>query len=173
MGAGGLFAGGAAASLLGTAFEVQGLLAQGDAAKQRGDYQAAILRQNAQFNRESSLDTFKRGQIAVQRQQTTTSQVIGRQRAALAANGILVDTGSAVDLVVDTARAGKQAELDIQGNAERAALQLTIDALNNDADANLAQFTGEAQRRASRQAIPGTILTGVGRVATGAASFRS
>lgn len=172
MGAGGLFAAGSATSLFGSVLESQGLRQQGEAAKTRGDYQAGVLRQVAAFNREAAADTIKRGRIIQQRQQTATSQFIGRQRAALAANGIVVDEGSAVDLVADTVRAGREAELDIRFNAERQALQHEIDAVNAESDATLAQLTGDQQARAGRTAALTTLLGGAGRTAASAAIFR-
>lgn len=171
MGAGQIFAGGQSLSLFGSALESQGLLAQGHAAKMRGDYQAAVLRQNAKHFRETAALTIQRGQIMQQRQQTATMQFIGRQRAALAANGILVDEGSAVDLVRDTARVGKQAELDLKFNAEYQALQYEVNAVNAEADAALAQFTGEQQKRAAQLGAITTLLGGAGRSAASTAAF--
>lgn len=172
MGAGEAFVAGQGLSLFGSALEAGGLRAQASAAKTRGDYQAAILRQNAGVYREIAGDTIKRGQIQQQRQQTATSQFVGRQRVALAANGILVDEGSAVDLVRDTVRTGKTAENDIRFNAERAAYQNEIDAINAEADATLSQFTSQQQASALKLASLTTLLGGAGRTAASTAIFQ-
>ena len=166
-----LFAVGAGSSILGTAFEVQGQLMAGQAAKRRADYQAAVLRNNAKLFMEAAEDALVRGRIAVQRQQTATAQLVGRQRVALAASGILVDEGSAADLVADTAFVGEQQVVDLRINAEREALLNEINALNFEADARLAQFTGEQQLKAAQQAVPGTILSGVSKIGFAGAQF--
>jgi hypothetical protein len=171
MGAGGAFAGGQALSLFGGALEAKGLQEQASAASLRGDYQAGVLRQTAAFNREAAADVIKRGRVMQQRQQTATSQFIGRQRAALAANGIVVDEGSAVDLVRDTVRTGRQSELDIKFAAERQALQFEIDAVNAESDATLAALTGGQQARALRTASITTLLGAGGKSAASSAIY--
>ena len=171
MGAAGLFGAGAGLALSGSVLQAQGLKAQGEAAKQRGDYQAGVLRNNKALTDFAAADAINRGKIIVRRQQIATGQFIGRQRAALASAGIVVDQDSAADLVLDTVRAGREAEIDIQKNAQRAALQFQVDSMNFEADAILAQLTGEQQKRAARLAILPTFLSTVGGTAAGGARF--
>ena len=157
---------GIGATVLGAGVEVLGLIRAGNAAQRRGDFQAAILRNNAKISRRAAEDALRRGAVTVQRAQTATGQFIGRQRAALAASGVLVDEGSAADLISDTARIGAEAVGDIQENAEREALQFQIDAMNFEANARMARFVGQQERAAARGRIAGVLLSSAGRLAS-------
>lgn len=170
--AGAVFGGGAGLTLLGAGMEASGQLIEGKALREAGQYRAQILKRNAQFSKALATDAIRRGEVEAQRQQTKAAQFIGSQRAALAAAGVLVDEGSAVDLQADTAYVGAQEVQDIRLNAEREALQYKMNAFNQEADATLAAFTGQQQYRASKYAAKGTLLTGLGNVAlSGAGAF--
>lgn len=156
---------GAVASVIGTSMQSVSAIQAGNAARQIGNYQAAILRNNATLSDRAEDDALVRGTISIARNRTETYQAVGRQRALLAGSGILVDDGTAANLVADTHLVGRQQELDIQMNAEREALSWRIQAMNQRADADLAAFAGVQQQRSSRLSAASTLLGGAGRLA--------
>jgi len=148
------------ASIAGTAFEVSGRQKAAKAAQARGNFQAMVLRNNAKISRKAAFDALGRGQVTAQRAATVTGQFISTQRARLAASGVLVDEGSAADLVSDSAFVGQQAIRDIRENAEREFLAFQIEALNFENAAILAQMAGDA----ADPQVAATILGGAGDV---------
>lgn len=166
-----LFAVAAGTNIAGGLLGASGAIQQGKAAREAGRFQAAILRRNAQFSRRQADDAIERGRTAIQRKRSETSQIIGSQRAALAAAGVLVDEGSALDLQADTAFVGRQEEQDIQLNAEREALSFRMQAFNQESDATLAEFTGQQQFRASKIRAASSIIESIGGAAKAGASF--
>lgn len=87
---------------------------QGRLSKQAGNFNASQLEQRAQ----QSLVIGNAEAVARARQ---TRQQAGAQRAALAANGVQVDSGTAADIVSDTFQIGAEDEAIIRNNAARAA----------------------------------------------------
>lgn len=146
------------ASVLGTITQMQGQKAAGEAAQQQAQYQAQVAENNkviaennriiaqrnidtARQNREAALreagqiegaedDARAKGQIDIARSAIETKRLQGRQRAVLAANGILVDDGSALDITSDTAALGKLDQLTIKSNVAREAAGYTAQANN-------------------------------------------
>lgn len=80
-------------------------------------------------------------------------QTIGAQRAALAANGLLLDQGSAADLQGDTASLGRLALIEIGDNASRQASGYRIAGVNARDEAEAATLRGEAYRTSAANAL--------------------
>ncbi len=108
----------AAASLaLGAAGAVQ----QSQAASAQATYQAAVSRNNAVLAEKAASDAEERGRLEEKQSRLRTSRTIGSQRASFAANGVVVDEGSALDVTADTAELGEVDALTIRDNAAREA----------------------------------------------------
>lgn len=153
-------------TVLSTAMSVYGQMQQGRAAKAQAGYQSAVARNNQILAERAAKDAEERGKIAAARRVVDTKQLQGRQLAALAGMGQLVNTGSALDVVSDTAALGKLDELTIRNNAEREALGFRAQGMNFAAEAGLADARG---RNASSQARLGamtSLFQGVGSVAS-------
>ncbi len=211
-----------ASTVLGTVSSMNAQKAQGQAANQAAQYQAQIAENNAviaQNNRTIALkniDTAKRnkeaqyeaaklaekaadealqaGKIKESQLKGETAKLIGRQRAVMAANGLDVNEGSAVDIQAETAGIGKLDQLTVRSNAERESLGYKLQAYNYKvagenflADAvNFAisadnagregqsfQYQAQASRAAGASALSvskaqstSTLLGGIGSVAT-------
>jgi len=127
---------------------------QGQWAKEGYDFEARMAELQA-------TDAERRGLLASRQVRSQGRQVQGAQRAALAAQGVDVTTGSAVDVQADTAY---QAEMDaqtIQSNAWREAYGLRTQASEGRFAGAMAAFEGESKAGAS-------MLTGGLRFASGA-----
>ena len=107
-------------------------------------YAAKVADQNAALDRRAAQDSFARGEIDEQRQYRKTGQVIGAQRAALSANGIEADFGSAADVQTDARTLGWEDAATIRENARREGLGYEISASNNNGKAASARAAGTA-----------------------------
>ncbi len=103
-------------------------------------------------------DAIARGKRDEDRHRRDVGRFIGSQRAALAAAGVDVDVGSALDLQLDTAEQGELDALTIRNNAAREAWGYKVQAYN-------ARAGGEIARDTGRNEAIGTILGGASRSA--------
>lgn len=110
-----------ARTVLGAGFEAFGQLQEGFAAADSTMLSATIFRQNKNALKIAAEDSIVRGQIEAQDIQTETAQLIGEQRAQLAANGIVLDQDTALDVVTQTRTIGATSALTALANAEREA----------------------------------------------------
>lgn len=85
---------------------------------------------NAKFAEAQAQDAIDRGEVSAARSGIATNKVIGAQRAALAAQGVSVDTGSALDAQVESGNLGAQDALAIRDNAFREALGYKVQGNN-------------------------------------------
>ena len=119
---------------------------------------AATSRQNAAFRREQQLQVFGQAQRRVLERRIETRQLVGTQRATLAANGVVVDEGSALDLVTSTYEIGRRDQIRILSDAEIDVFDLEVDAYNFEAEASelnreAANYATEAQAKRYEAAV--------------------
>jgi len=103
---------------------------QADAQKRAADYQAQVEANNAKIAAWQRSDAIQRGEQEAQRSMRERSQMIGKQRAALAANGVDMTQGSALDLLASTEFLGQEEVNTIQSNAAREAWGYEIQGQN-------------------------------------------
>lgn len=99
-------------ALLSGAVQIAGMQQQQNIAAQRAAYDIAVARNNQILAEQSAQDAIDKGLLAQQEQRQKTAALIGSQRALLAAHGIDVNSGTAMDLQNGTAAQG---ETDAQG----------------------------------------------------------
>lgn len=85
-------------------------------------YAAGIARNNQIAANHAANDAIERGKVDRARAAIAAKQTVGAQRAALAAGGVEVNSGSALDLQVETTRLGEYDQLVAMNNAQREAL---------------------------------------------------
>lgn len=118
---------------------------QAQAQKKAGQYQQEVSEQNAK------LDDFRAGQAATlgsireEAARAKVRQVAGSQRATLAANGIDLGSGTAVDLVSDTYTLGEADALTQRFNAMNEAWGYRTQGVNDRNSGRFARMTGNAQ----------------------------
>ena len=121
---------GAAAAVLGG---VQAALTYNEASQQaksmraQADYMKSMAEVNSMFAQMQADDAISRGDEQARQIGQKAKQTIGAQRAGYAAQGIEVDTGSALEVQQDTAALSKMDELRIRNNAWREAWGYKID----------------------------------------------
>lgn len=94
------------ASVIGTGMSVMGQMQQANAASSMYGYQAQIARNNQIIAQRNAQIAREQGAAEADRLNLKKAQVTGSQRAALAAQGGDVNSGSPLDIVADTERAG-------------------------------------------------------------------
>ena len=105
-------------SAVGTVAQMYGQYQAGQAGAQAARYQAAVARNNAIVSGYNAQQALDQGDAAVTQSQMKTRSLIGAQRAALAANGVDVNSGSALDVQSDSAMLGQLDALTLRYNAQ-------------------------------------------------------
>lgn len=152
-----------ASTALGAGMTAVGQIQQGRAAAAQANYQSQVANNNRILAMRAADDALHRGKIAETQQRFKTRQLIGLQRASLASNGVLVDTGTALGLTVDTAGIGELDALTVRDNAAREADRFRQQGANFAAESELLAL--KAKSSSGLGAAFGTLLTGAGSVA--------
>lgn len=126
---------------------------QATAMRTQGAIQSQQLNTNATLARMQAEDARLRGEVDAQRRARQGAKDIGSQRAAAAAQGIDVDTGSAADVQADTERATATDVATIRSNAWRSAWGFNVEAENKQSEAEFAKIAAESRAGS-------TIMTG-------------
>lgn len=130
----------AAAAIVGGVFQVTGAQNQARAQKAQGEYQKSMYDENAAFSTLAAEDAIRRGDKDAAQLKNQGKQTIGAQRAALAAQGVDVGSGSALDIQVDTAYQVQLDSMKIKNNAWREAWGYKTEALNASTAGRFAQL---------------------------------
>lgn len=104
----------AAVSMAGSAMSAYGKIRAGSEADK-------MFNRNAQIAEIQAQDAIARGKIEEKKARRVTEQVIGAQRVGLAAQGVDVNRGSALDVQADAAYLGELDVLTIRNNAAKEA----------------------------------------------------
>lgn len=131
---------------------VIGTLLQGGAKRNQRDYAATLYDANAGVARLQAEDAITRGKADENLSRIATKGLIGRQRAAMGAQGVDINRDSALDVVEDAAAMGELEAMTIRNNAAMEAWGYKVQA---------AGFGGQAglQRAAGRTEFSGSVLT--------------
>jgi predicted subunit of tRNA(5-methylaminomethyl-2-thiouridylate) methyltransferase len=149
-------------TLLGAAGQVQ----QAKATAEANKYNAQVAEMNAEIADKQAKDATERGKQEEQQKRLQTAQLEGRQKAAIAANGIDLSFGSPLDTIVDTAKMGEIDALNVRTNAYREAYGYKVQGTNHLASAKLDRMRADAAVKGGYLDAVGTILGGTGKVYT-------
>lgn len=130
-----------------------GASSQADAMKAQGEYQKTVADFNAQLSELQSKDAIDRGGKEAAQVKEQAKQMIGSQRAIMAASGVVVDSGSAAEVQADTQKMATQDAVTIRNNAAREAWGYKTQALNYTTQGNM-------QNAAAKMNAGNTLLTG-------------
>lgn len=155
-----------AAAAVGTMISMQQQKQQGKALAQQAQYRAQVAQNNQVLAERAAQDALQRGGVEEARQRMATNQNIGRQRAALAGSGQVVDTGSALTAITDTRAIGELDAQTIRSNAEREALGFRIKGMDFEAESALSRASGRQALTDSKYAQAGTLVSGIGNVSS-------
>lgn len=122
---------------------------QADGQRSAGAYQQRMGELNAQRAEAQSVDAIKRGESEAVRYGKKISGMAGSQRAAMAAQGIQIDSGSAGDIIDQTYSMGAEDVQTIRNNAFREAMGYKSQASEYLTQGNLANATAQQQSSAT------------------------
>ncbi|MCR5563994.1 MAG: hypothetical protein K6F46_11655 [Desulfovibrio sp.] len=156
-----------AASVAGT---VMSSMAQQQAAQRQAEqqeaanrYQQKIAERNRDLAEEQARAARKEGYDAATRKRQEVASIIGAQRARQGASGIATNTGSALDLNMDTAERGEIDALALQQQGLDKARNLEIQAWNSNQNAQgYAWAADNVSGGNNGLGMAGTILGGIG-----------
>ncbi len=154
---------------IGTALMVGGTLLSGagqissaNANAKAAKYNAEVQRQNAQLADRQAKNVLDAGTREEQKQKAMTTQLMAKQQAAQAANGVDVTFGSPLDLMVDTAKQGAVDALTIRTNAYRNYDDTRNQAVSYRNQGSLYDMEARNSRTAGVLNAFGTTLSGLG-----------
>lgn len=127
------------------AFQAYGAYQQSQSAKDAAEYQSAVARNNATVAEWQAQDAIKRGESDEARQRLLTKQLKGTQTSKLAANGIDISEGSALNILSDTDWMGEQDALNVRDNAAREAYGYRQQGANSSANAGLLKYKADSE----------------------------
>jgi hypothetical protein len=136
---------------IGTSISVYSAVAAGENAKETADY-------NAEMQRRAADDALQRGSIDAAEHRAKVRKMISSQVAAFGAGGIETSSGSALDVMTETAGMGELDALRIVNNSQRAAAGLKV-------QADLEEFKGRSAQSAGYLNATGTAIGGLGSMA--------
>lgn len=154
--------GGLILGLVSTAVGAAGAIQQASAASQAAKYNAKVADMNAQISERRARDAIERGKEAEQQKRYQVAQIAGKQRAAMAANGVDIGFGSPLDTLIDTATLGELDALTIRRNSANEAYDYKVQAANGRAEAGLQRANAQNSMTAGYLGAFGTVLGGAG-----------
>lgn len=158
----------AVVALAGTAMSVSAQAQQAQQQKASAEYSAEVAQRNQDMAEEQAASVKRQGYDDTQRQRLKAAGMIGTQRAIAGASGITVDTGSNLDLTMETAEKGELDALAIQQQSLDKAHNLQIQGWNSGQQA--AAYAWQAD---SIDPTAGMIGTALGGLAKAGSNFGS
>lgn len=123
-------------------------------------YQADVDRNNAVIQDQLAKDAIERGKTEEQMHRIKIGQLKGQQLNAFAKNGVETDSGSALDVLSDTAMIGELEALTIRNNAEREAYGHKLQGMNYSASSeNNRTAAATAKSSANTAALTSALST--------------
>lgn len=129
--------------------------AQADAQKKQAEYQAQVDANNAKIAAWQRSDALQRGEQEAENALRQQQLLLGQQRAALAANGVDVTEGSALDILATTRFLGAQEVASIQSNAAREAWGYDVQGNDALSSSNFEKWKAKSTKPALQGAIAG------------------
>jgi hypothetical protein len=149
-----------AATMASSAIGAFGQIQAGQAAKQAGDYNAAIARNNQIIAERAAVDAETRGDIAADEQRRKTARIAGAQRAAFGSSGLAIDSATSMDILGDTAAFGELDALTIKSNAQREAYGYRVQGMNYQAEEAMSRVRGKNANTAAQISAASTLIGG-------------
>lgn len=143
----------AAGYIIGAGNTIFGAYAQSVALRAQGEYQKSMAKINARLAGIKAEDALNQGEEAAAKIRSDAKKVVGSQRAALAAQGLDVDAGTASDLQRDTEESAARDIMTVRNNAWRQAWGFRTQATFDQQAANF-------QAAANNNLANSTLITG-------------
>ncbi len=149
-------------SVGGTALAVEATNEQADAQHNMAQYQAQVAADNQAIAEQTAQDDLSQAAAAQQQQQMQTAAKLGAQRAQLAADGVALDGGSALDVQSDTAMLGELNALSVRSDGQDQAYSALAQAMDDGAQSGLDDFKAANAEQSGALADARTLLGATG-----------
>lgn len=127
-------------------------------------YQAKVAERNAQLDNEAAANAQERTRLASARLYREQSQLAGQQNAALAANGVDLGFGSALQVQQDTARIGAEDQAQLYKSGFEEARGFEINAANRRGEAQSKRMEATAAKTKGYFDAASSILGGANQI---------
>lgn len=151
---------------IGTAISAIGTLYQAGSQYSAANAAASVAEQNARIAEQKGMATMQKAGWEERRIHAQSKKVQGAQRSALAASGVDVNTGSALDVQADTAYQAAEDVAMTHYNAELQKWGFDVEAANYKAQASQAKAAGTS-------ALIGGVIGAGSSILTGGSQFGS
>ena len=146
----------------GSLIQGMGAMEQGKATRNEANYRAQMAMNNRLQAEEQAQDIERQGRHDAAKHRSRVRQFEADQLVSLAASGFDVSTGSAVDLLTDTAELGELDAQTILSDANRQAYNERVRGNNYSNEAALLKASGSNAERAGYLTGGGSLLSGAG-----------
>ena len=146
--------------------QYEGQKAQEKSAKASAAYNAQVAANEAAVQQQLAQNEISKGVADRERQQRQAARAMGEMRAEMGASGFEMDSGSNLSLLAESAAEHQYDSAVINSNAEQAAWQHQVAALNATNQGNLANWqydNASSGRKAAGIGMAGTLLGGIGK----------
>ena len=138
-----------AGGILDATSQAIGSMAKASAIRSRGKFESAAYMENAKRMGLAADDAIKRGNKEAGRHMKSVRKLMGSQRAALAASGVELESGSARDLQLETIELGQEDASTIRTNAFMEAHGYKQQAVELEHQAQLTRIGSKARQKAT------------------------
>lgn len=162
-----------AATAASTAMGVMGSIQQAKQQSAQAKYQSAVAKQNQQLAEEQASAERREGYENMTEQRRKTAALISKQRAAAGASGAVVDFGSNLDVMEDTAAAGEMDALKMYQQGLNRAYGSEIQANNYASQAKAYDAQASSARSAGWMNAASTAIGGIADMGSTWAKYKS
>lgn len=155
---------GIASAAASTAIGITSAVQQGQQQQAYYNYQAQVAEENAKIAQSNAALERQQGIEESRLQRIKTAQAVGSQQTAMAANGVDVTQGTALDVIEDTAAMGELDALQTRYNYERKAIQYEQQANNFTNQSNLDIIAGQNAYSAGNMNALAAGVSGLGKI---------
>jgi hypothetical protein len=157
-----------AVSAVGVGMSAYGMYAQQQSANAMAEYQADVAERNAKVAEYEGQYALEASREKALQHRKRLNAFLGEQRAAQGASGVEVDSGSFLDVTLDTVEQGKMDELAILHEGDLAVWRSEVQADSYNAQADLARMNQSSPFLAGGTAL----MTGAGSLGRTYASMK-
>lgn len=161
-----LAVGSIAATTVGAGVSYMGAQQAASATAAQNTFNAQVAANNQTLANQAATTALQEGQVQASEKAMATAQLIGAQKAGLAANGVDVNSGSAVDLEGDSAAAGELDQLTITNNAARTAVGYQNQGINYQNQAQLDKAASADALAGGALKADSTLISAAGQVSS-------
>lgn len=163
---------GMVASIAGAGLGAIGSLQSGKASSAAADFNSKVAANNAQIAQQNATWTAEEGEANAAKSEQKTRAGVGAIKAAQAANGVDVNSGSALDVRSSAASLGELDAITIRSNAARTAYGQQTQAASDTAQSNLDKSQASNSETAGEIGAGSSLLGGLGSAAGNFAKFQ-